>query len=174
MKGILSQSTVARYLVEQFGKYPSLDNILNRKLNELGLTGGSVIVVDENDSVLEALSMMSKHRVSSVAVIENGGRILGNISLSDIKHVLRRDRHHLLFSKCSAMVSYVKSEDGLARGMDTVPVFDVRPDSTLSLCLRKLVATRAHRVWIINEHRQPIGVVSLTDISCVLAKHAGI
>ncbi|RKP09263.1 hypothetical protein THASP1DRAFT_14491 [Thamnocephalis sphaerospora] len=174
MKGILSQSTVARYVCEQYGNYPSLDAIMKRSLADLNLTGGSVIVVDGGDQVLEALSLMSQHGVSSVAVIDASGRILGNISLTDIKHVLRRDRHALLYSACHAFISHVKLEDGLERGMDTVPVFDVTPDISLNTCLRKLVATRAHRVWISDDQRRATGVVSLTDVSRVLAEHAGI
>jgi len=40
----------------------------------------------------------------------------------------------------------------------------VRPDDTLAHALIKCVDHNIHRVFVINDDREPIGVVSLTDI----------
>jgi len=37
----------------------------------------------------------------------------------------------------------------------------------------KLTATRAHRVWVVNEAMNPIGVVSMTDVISIFARQAG-
>jgi CBS-domain-containing membrane protein len=52
-------------------------------------------------------------------------------------------------------------------------VFDVRLTSTLGYTIAKLVATRAHRVWIVDDKMYPIGVVSMTDVLSLFARDAG-
>lgn len=44
-----------------------------------------VIAVNADSPVLDALELMSKHDISSVAVLGNMGVILGNISITDVK-----------------------------------------------------------------------------------------
>ena len=53
-------------------------------------------------------------------------------------------------------------------------MFDVHLDSTLGYTMAKLVATKAHRVWVTDARGLAIGVVSLTDVSRVLASAAGV
>ncbi|KAI9599118.1 hypothetical protein BDF19DRAFT_430153 [Syncephalis fuscata] len=174
VKGILSQSSLIKYISQQSGKYPSLDAILKQTLRELGMAQHKVVSVDSSDQVLDALSVMNEHGVSSIAVLDGQSHIIGNISVSDIKHILARDKHSLLYTQCHSFVSHIKMEDGLQNGMDSVPVFDVHADTTLRDCLAKLVATKAHRVWVSDEQRRVTGVVSLTDIARMLAEHANL
>ena len=48
------------------------------------------------------------------------------------------------------------------------PVFDASPSVTLDYAIRKLVAVKAHRLWIVDEEGKLNGVLSLTDIIKVL------
>jgi CBS-domain-containing membrane protein len=48
-------------------------------------------------------------------------------------------------------------------------VFDVRLDTTLGFTIAKLLATKSHRVWVIDERERAIGVVSLTDVMSAVA-----
>ncbi|KNC70515.1 hypothetical protein SARC_16957, partial [Sphaeroforma arctica JP610] len=57
-------------------------------------------------------------------------------------------------------------------GKDSAPVFTVRRDTALSFALRKMRATKVHRVWIVNGSsagQAPTGVCSLTDVMKCLA-----
>jgi CBS domain-containing protein len=114
-----------------------------------------------------------QHGVSSLAVV-NSDKIIGNISMTDVKHVMKSYRHGLLWKTCFQFVSYIKLEQGIIEGQDRLPVFDVRPDTHLGFAIAKLLATRAHRVWVTDEKQQLLGVVSLTDIFRILATVAGI
>ncbi|KAI8054292.1 hypothetical protein BDF22DRAFT_654480 [Syncephalis plumigaleata] len=174
IKGILSQSALIKYIAQQAGKYPSLDAILKQTLTELGVAQHKVISADASDQVLDALTVMNDHGVSSIAILDAQSHIIGNISVSDIKHLLSSDRHALLYTQCHAFASHIKMEDGLKNGMDSVPVFDVHADTTFKACLDKLIATKAHRVWVSDDQRRVTGVVSLTDISRMLAEHANL
>jgi CBS domain-containing protein len=54
-------------------------------LRQLGLGISDVISVNADSPVLDALSLMSKHDISSVAVLSHMGVIVGNISMTDVK-----------------------------------------------------------------------------------------
>jgi CBS domain containing-hemolysin-like protein len=50
-------------------------------------------------------------------------------------------------------------------------VFDVRLDTSLLMTMGKLVATKAHRLWVTDETDAVIGLVSLTDLLGSILKH---
>lgn len=43
-------------------------------------------------------------------------------------------------------------------------MFDVYETSTLLYTMQKLIATRTHHMWVIDQDRKLIGVVSNTDV----------
>ncbi|KAI8874506.1 hypothetical protein K501DRAFT_5479 [Backusella circina FSU 941] len=118
--------------------------------------------------------VLGSHGVSSVAVLGNGNNLMGNISMTDVKHVMKGYRHRLLWTSCLQLVSHVRSQQGIADGQDRLPVFDVRPDTSLGFTIAKLLATKAHRVWVTDDRYQAVGVVSLTDVIRVIASMAGV
>ncbi|KAF7726040.1 cell separation during budding [Apophysomyces ossiformis] len=174
IKGILSQSTVVRYLYDNRHQFPEIERVLGKTLRELHLGETNVIGVAADASVLDALSQMSHHGVSSVAVIGNGDVVLGNISMTDVKHVMKSYRHQLLWNTCFQFVGVVRTQQGIIDGQDRLPVFDVRPDTTLGFTVAKLLATKAHRVWVTDERERAISVVSLTDVIRAFASTVGI
>lgn len=174
IKGILSQSTVARYIYDNQRHFPDIESLMNKTLRQLGLGESAVIAVNADSPVLDALSLMSKHGISSVAVLGHMGIVLGNISMTDVKHVMQSYRHQLLWKTCFQFVSLVRTQQGIDDGQDRLPVFDVRLDTTLGFAIAKLLATKSHRVWVIDERERAIGVVSITDVMRVIARNSGI
>ncbi|KAI9248573.1 hypothetical protein BDA99DRAFT_446229 [Phascolomyces articulosus] len=174
IQGILSQSTVVEYLYNNRKQFPSIEKLYGQTLRQLGLGETEVISAGSDARVLDALSLMSKNGVSSVAVVGSNGVALGNISMTDIKHVMKDFKHNLLWTTCFQFVSMVRTEQGIEDGQDRLPVFDVRLDTRLGFTIAKLLATRSHRVWVTDDMGRPIGVVSLTDVSRILAESAGI
>ncbi|KAI7900264.1 uncharacterized protein BX663DRAFT_518067 [Cokeromyces recurvatus] len=174
IKGILSQSTVARYLFENQRHFPDIECMMNKTLRQLGLGVSDVIAVNADSPVLDALELMSKYSISSVAVLGHMGIVLGNISMTDVKHVIKSYRHQLLWKTCFQFVSLVRTQQGIDDGQDRLPVFDVRLDTTLGFTVAKLLATKSHRVWVIDEREKAIGVVSITDVMRTIASTAGI
>ncbi|KAG2196167.1 hypothetical protein INT46_011760 [Mucor plumbeus] len=173
IEGILSQSTVVKYLFENRKQFPEVDQLLDKTIRELNLGNEPVIGVDANSSVLDALSLMSSHGVSSVAVLRNKG-VLGNISMTDVKHVMKGYSHQLLWKTSFQFVSHIRTQQGITDGQDRLPVFDVRQETSLGFTIAKLLATKAHRVWVVDEHNQATGVVSLTDVIRTIASLVGV
>lgn len=50
-------------------------------------------------------------------------------------------------------------------------MFDVKLDTTLLMTMGKLVATKAHRLWVTDEADAVIGLVSLTDLLRAILKN---
>ncbi|KAG0163778.1 cell separation during budding [Apophysomyces sp. BC1015] len=169
IKGILSQSTVVKFLYNRRHQFPEIEAIMNKTLRQLHLGESDVIAVNADSLVMDALSTMSQHGISSVAVLGHMGIVLGNISMTDVKVVLRSYRHQVLWNTCFQFVSLVRTQQGIDDGEDRLPVFDVRLDTTLGFAVAKLLATKSHRVWVTDERDRAIGVVSLTDIMRVIA-----
>lgn len=87
---------------------------------------------------------------------------------------MRGYSHRFLWKTCFQFVGHIRTQQGIIDGQDSIPVFDVRPDTSLGFTIAKLLATKAHRVWVTDEHNQATGVVSLTDVIRVFASLAGI
>ncbi|RIA95838.1 hypothetical protein C1645_688553 [Glomus cerebriforme] len=173
MKGILTQSKVVNYLYQNVTKFPQIEQLFPKLLHDLDIGKSTVISAQADSFVLDALTMMNKNSLSSIAIVDNDGVLLGNISMTDVKYILRSYSHSLLWRTCQQFVSHVRSRQGLEDGQDKYPVFDVRLTSTLGFTIAKLVATRAHRIWVVDDRMRTIGLVSLTDVLGLFARAAG-
>lgn len=88
--------------------------------------------------------------LSSVAIVDSGQNVVGNISTKDVRHLTSSSSAHLLSSSCMHFISVILNERGVEKGQDVYPVFYVNPYSTLAHTVAKLVATRSHRMWIVD------------------------
>ena len=93
---------------------------------------------------------MNNEGLTSVAVIDNGNNVVGNISTADVKHLTSAASAPLLEGSCMHFVSVILGERGMEKGRDSFPVFYVSPYSTLAHTVAKLVATQSHRMWVVE------------------------
>lgn len=100
--------------------------------------------------VTDALLLMHNEGLSSVAVVDQGLNVVGNISTADVRHLTSAASVPLLKSTCMQFISVILSERGVEHGRDSYPVFHVNPYSTLGHTVAKLVATRSHRMWVVE------------------------
>jgi CBS domain-containing protein len=111
---------------------------------------------------------MTSRGISSIAVVDSQKMLVGNISIVDVQYVARTSSAHLLRSTCAHFLSVIKFEQGVRDGQDQVPVFAVYPTTTLATTIAKLVATRAHRMWIVgndNHGGGQQGIISPVPLS---------
>lgn len=163
VRGILSQTDIVKFLLS---KRKLFEGLFDASLNDLKIGCGPVVGVNSESSVLEALERMSSNFISSVAVIETDGTLIGNISMADIRFVFQHGKYHRLWMTCSNFLSLALNQKGLEHfGNDQFPFFDAHLSSSLSQVMNKIIATKVHRVWVTNPQNQHlIGLVSLTDI----------
>jgi CBS domain-containing protein len=93
---------------------------------------------------------MHNEGLTSVAVVDNGLNVAGNISTADVRHLTSAASLPLLQSTCMHFISVILSERGVEKGRDSFPVFYINPYSTLASTVAKLVATKSHRMWVVE------------------------
>lgn len=93
---------------------------------------------------------MSNEGLTSLAVIDNASNVIGNISTADTRLLTSAASMPLLEQTCMHFVTVILTERGMEKGRDSVPVFYVTPYSTLAGTVAKLVATRSHRMWVVE------------------------
>ena len=160
--GILSQSDIIKYIGEHLDQ---LESFTGKSIKDLGLARYKPVFIDSESSVLTALSMMSEIGLSSIAVVDSTEKILGSISMTDIKYIFKFSRYYFLRETCGNFLTMILTSQGLENeGRDRVPVLDVNESSALDFAVKKIVATRVHRLWVVNDQRDLVGIISLTDI----------
>ena len=60
--------------------------------------------------------MMADHGVSSVPLVDHGNKLVGSLSMSDVKYVLRGFRYNMLWRSCFQFISHVRNHQGLEDG----------------------------------------------------------
>ncbi|KAF9301534.1 cell separation during budding [Mortierella antarctica] len=170
LKGMLTQSLTLDFIMRHLGEFPKLQAVMQTTLHACGLDHSNVLSVNGNAPVLDALVKMSSNSVSSLAVLDDQGILLGNISMTDIQHVMKHLKSSWLWISCFQFISKIRLSRGVETGEDQYPVLDVTAGSTFGYTLLKLQATKVHRLWVVQDNGSVAGVVSLTDVFRVLSK----
>ncbi|KAG9231047.1 hypothetical protein BJ875DRAFT_133272 [Amylocarpus encephaloides] len=148
--GILSQLKLVKFLWDNGPSFANIDELYPLILKDLGIGAPSTIAINGDKPLTDALQLMSNEGLTSVPVVDNALNVVGNISIADVKLLTSSSSLPLLKSTCIHFVSVILSERGIGDGKDSFPVFHVSPYSTLAHTIAKLVATRSHRMWIVE------------------------
>ncbi|KAI9680833.1 MAG: cell separation during budding [Caeruleum heppii] len=148
--GILSQLSLVKFLWENGKSFPTIDHLYPYPLKDLSIGSHQVIAINGDQPLTHALELMNNEGLTSLAVIDNQMNVVGNISTVDVKHLTRSSSLPLLQSSCIHFISVILSDRGMNDGKDSFPVFYVDPYSTLAHTVAKLVATRSHRMWVVD------------------------
>lgn len=161
IKGVLSQRRLIKYLWDNARSFPNLEPLFNTSLQDLKIgvlnshakptsRQSRVISIQGDEPLIMALYKMYTDRISSIAVVDQQANLIGNISVTDVKHVTRTSQYPLLHKTCRHFISVILNVRGLETGKDSFPIFHVYPTSSLARTLAKLVATKSHRLWIVQ------------------------
>lgn len=154
--GILTQSNVAKYVYEAMLNKKYQNENFSKSIKQLGLVSEDrkpVSTIHSESSVFNAMKLMHDNRVSSLPLVDHADKLVGSISLSDIKYVIKAKWFGMLWKGCFQFVAHVRNHQGLVedQGRDRYPVFEIHPNDSLQKAIGKMVATRSHRVWIVGE-----------------------
>lgn len=79
---LITQSALVAYLAAHLDK---LGNIREQTVGALTLGHKSVVTASVNLRAIDAFKIMTQHGVSGVAVVDEEGNLIGNISVRDIR-----------------------------------------------------------------------------------------
>jgi len=153
---LITQSSLIAFIAENVDK---LGSVVNQTVGSLLLGHKDVVTVNINARVIEAFNLMDKKSVSAVAVVDDEGKLVGNISVRDIRTIGADPRQlpqlymgirELLFRINMQRVDIIN------------PAIACSAKEKYGLVVKKLAASRVHRLYVVDNHL-PVGVISLSD-----------
>ncbi|EJU02470.1 hypothetical protein DACRYDRAFT_116148 [Dacryopinax primogenitus] len=164
---------------------PSVHSLLSLPLQSLLPDPPNPVIATSTDStILDAMTLMDSEGVNSVAVLDANGNLHSAVSVTDIgRLVIPSLSKDVLSTKLGEFVQRIKWSAGETDGRDHFPVYSVLTSSTLEYMMEKLVATKAHRLFLVDDPLVPTspsrygnlrGVVSVVDILSIFARLAGL
>ncbi|KZO94245.1 hypothetical protein CALVIDRAFT_539290 [Calocera viscosa TUFC12733] len=182
--GIATDLSLISYLLH--APHPSLRPLLERPLFAFGIGDlpTPVISATIDSTILDAMVLMDGEGVNSIAVLDRNGNLHSAVSVTDIgRLVIPSQSKDVLGTRLGQFVSRIKWTAGATDGADHFPVYSVVASSTLEYTMEKLVATKAHRLFLVADPLVPTspspfgnlrGVVSVVDVLSIFARLAGI
>lgn len=131
---------------------PSLINSHISSLLIENITHDKVLTISCDILMKEAFKLMQEKDYGGVAVIDDDGKIIGNISQSDLKMV-GYDGHTI-----SNIMMKIK---------DILPkqqIISLKINSTFKDALIAFEKEKKHRIYIVDDDKKPIGVLTLMNL----------
>lgn len=156
--GVLTQSLLLRSIHDDLVSMSEISGIKARSLRMTEVN--KLVTVTADMTAFDAFMKMHKEGLSSLAVISGNGDIFENISATDLKGALTDFKRLMLpvrdyLALTRALVLGKKRAEGLIY---------CELDRSLAEMLSLINTNGVHRVYVIDEQRKPVGVVSLTDV----------
>jgi len=148
---ILTQSDIVRYIASDVDLY--LAKYSNESLSSLHMIKGenSIENVSIGEKTVDALRLLYKKKINAVAVIDQVGRLVGNLSASDLT-VLNADNFENIYQQISSFLP--KKQE----------LITCSSDEHLGSVIKLLTSKTVHRVWVVDDKKKPIGLVTLSDV----------
>jgi len=114
----------------------------------------SPISMSFSATTIHAFWLMIFHKVYGVAITDSNGRLIANISASDVKGLSGK----LPFSSLLLPIR------DFIRKSNVPPALKCTWETPLSSIIHQLSLFRAHRIWVVDTNDIPVGVVTLSTI----------
>eukprot|EP01118_Nematostelium_gracile_P019596 TRINITY_DN913_c0_g1_i1.p1 TRINITY_DN913_c0_g1~~TRINITY_DN913_c0_g1_i1.p1 ORF type:complete len:345 (-),score=81.03 TRINITY_DN913_c0_g1_i1:82-1056(-) len=157
--GLLASVVTQSQLVRELYNRLSLFDIGDKTIEQLQIGIKEVLTIHQDQKAIEAFDLIFKNKVTGVAVVDDAGRLIGNISATDMRNI-------------GADINYVSrvfhpTIDYLKLGPNGAEIkkpYCVQLSATLGETMEILVNTKTHRIYIVDKNDTPIGVISLGDV----------
>lgn len=98
---------------------------MKRSVFELKIGSQDPLHIRAESTVLEAMELMTKHNVSSIAIIDGFGMLVGNISMADIRFIFQHERYNRLWMSCFSFMQAVLSQKGLEENGRVITTYHI-------------------------------------------------
>eukprot|EP00049_Salpingoeca_infusionum_P025660 m.21035 g.21035 ORF g.21035 m.21035 type:complete len:331 (+) comp8237_c0_seq1:235-1227(+) len=149
---IISMSDVIRYFQahqQVFGEQ------LQASITDLGLITSPVVTSLETDAAAAGLYKMVQEKVAAVAVVDKKGKFKGQLSETDLRGITADSLDQIKLP----VAAFIKQR-GHAHEADVTCL----ASASLVSVLNKMVTHNLHRLFVTDEARKVVGVVSHTEI----------
>jgi CBS-domain-containing membrane protein len=156
---VVTQSMLIDFLWQNL---ESIGKAANAKVSALP-SSPNVLSVNLNDKAIDAFKLMLQHDVSGIAVVDDKGKLVDNISNRDLK-AIRPDIKAMwrLWTTIADLKAHVRAEFS-THPISLVPV-TVTEDDLVTTVIEKMALQHVHRVFVVDAAKKPLRVISETDI----------
>lgn len=157
--GVVSPSELCKKILDTLGEKES--KLMDSSLSELNVGSLDVISVKKNQTVSSALKILDEKFLTALAVVDTkSGELNANFSVSDVALVLQKESVGMLNYTVWKFVTEKKNKEVDAR----YPYFSVKETTSLKKTIQRILATKVHHLYIIDEKNIPLKVVGFSDI----------
>jgi len=149
---VLSQSSVVAWVLRHIKHLPA--DLLAKPVNQLKCSS-RVVAVNRDEPMADALRKFVGEGRSGVAVVDDRGRIVANLSLADLRRLTPENAMELLQLSVGAFLSSTQE-------LPKDPV-TCTSNTTFTEVLHLLHSRHVHRVYVTDQQGLPVGVFSTTD-----------
>ncbi|KAD3642223.1 hypothetical protein E3N88_31447 [Mikania micrantha] len=174
IKNFITQSAVVQGLEQCKGR-DWFESISVHPITELGLpfvSKDKVVSSQSDELILEAFKKMKDNQIGGLPVVEGPTKkIVGNLSIRDIRFLLLKQRLFTNFRKLTVKdfmnTIAATSEDN----KKVISPITCKLGSTLGKVISTLSSRCVHRIYVVGEGNDVIGIITLRDvISCFITE----
>lgn len=156
--GIISQSGLIAFIASKMSP-----ESLDESMDDAGLPyRKDVVKVSEDATAASAFELLDAKRLSGIAVVDEDGKLIGNTSARDIKNTVMDAGRTGMDMDILSYLAQVRQSQVVKN--DKYPSCHVHEGATVGHVLNLLAKTGFHRVFVVDDDKKPIGVVSLRDV----------
>jgi len=115
-----------------------------------------VVSAKHNESMKEALHRFIRHEKSGMAVVDEDGRMIANLSLADLRGLTHENARRLLSLNVNDFLR-------VTRQSPKEPV-TCTSSTTMSEVMHLIRKHHVHRVYVTDEQGRPVGVISSSNV----------
>jgi len=159
---ILTQSQLVEYTWRNIELLGTAKRV--KMVGEMGYNLHEVVSIKTTDVTMQAFNLMIEKNITGVAVVNNHGQLVDQISLRDLKAVAPDGRLFArLYKPAEVFLNHLKTESKFDRPKEVV--FCTK-NNTLEQVMRMLVHNHIHRVFVVDSeaNKKPIGIITLRDV----------
>jgi len=163
---ILTQTDIIKYVYDNPECLPEID--YNSSLRSLGWSNenkkNELVVGYANETALNVYRRMAFKNLIGIPIVDGvNQQILGNLSLSDLRGLNYESIDLLVLPILEFLKHLPNSENILNPKVVTY-------DTSLKETLKIIIDNHIHRIWIIDENKKVLDVITLTDLINLFSK----
>jgi len=158
--GIITQSRLAR-VIHKHNLEGRTGTALNMPIWAVEGAIKPIVTAKETEDAIMAFRKMVAAKVTAVAVENADGQITGVLSAKDLKLMSEDGK---FFWKLFQIVSSFQYEISRLDPNRPKELIVLSTSDTLAMAVEKMAKANVHRVFIVDEHRRPIGVIGMREV----------
>jgi len=168
--GVLSQSQIVKFLYQHVANFDF--GTLDLRTRRIGTR--QVVCHHPEDLVINAIQTLLHKNISAVGIIDQTGKLVGNFSGSDFRNFGKNKAtppgpsQMKKLTLADFLSARVVTET--ADGKIEYPI-TVTENRLVHQVIEKIVKNKLHHVYVVNDHHEPIGIISLVDIIQIFWDH---